>query len=279
MGKDFFQTVAAKAGLAGEYEPLIESEFIAVPSGAYILEEEGVFRTVPTTAGRTIQLLQSSPLYIETFQGSDSIIRVPCGLIATNDAEDGRFYFLRNSGQNNLPTDGTITIENYNGLLIATITQADSAIILHSENDNWNVFNIASTGPGTDGFGGGFRYTVSSGVPGGGIRFLETGSGFSCSSAGDRLISDINITGISVRVNATDGDRDYQVQVVSSPSGISGPTIVLATLDLPSASVSEGRNDLAVFVAAPTEIGVRFIRTAGIGASTFKDINVIVQVG
>jgi hypothetical protein len=279
MGKDFFVTVAAKAGLAGEYEPLTEAEFASAPSGPYVPTEDGVFRTVPTTAGRTIQLLQSSPVFIETFQSSDAVVRMPSGLMATNDAEDGRFYFFRNNGQNSAPADGIITIEDHNGNFIATIAQGDNAIIIHGEDDNWDFFPIASTGPGTDGFGGVFRYTASSGVPGGGTRFLETGSGFACSSAGDRLISNVNITGISIRIDVADLARDYQVQVVTNPSGVSGPTTTVATLDLPSGSVSEGRNDLAVFVTAPTEIGARLVRTAGGGSSTFRDINVLVQVG
>jgi len=279
MGKDFFETVAAKAGFAGEYEPLIESEFIIAPTGPYAPGESGVFRTVPSTAGRTIQLLQESPVFVETFQATAATIRMPSGLIATNDAEDGRFYFFKNSGQAGLPANGELSVEDQNGILLATISVADSAIILHGEDDNWDVLSISSTGPGTDGFGGSFRYTASSGIPGGGLRYLETGSGFACSSAGDRLVSDINVTGISIRVDTIDAIRDFQVQVVTDPSGVSGPTTVVATLDLPAGFSSEGRNDLAVFITAPTEIGARIIRTAGGGSSTFRDINVIVQVG
>lgn len=276
--KDFFHTIAAKAGFAGEYEALIEAEIATAPGAAYTPGETGVFRTVPSTAGRTVQLLNCSPVYVETFQASVCVVRMPSGVIGSNDAEDGRFYFIKNNGQNGLPADGDVTVERSDGTLITTIIQGNTAIVIHGDNDAWDVLVVDAVGPGTDGFGGVFRYTSNSGVPGGGTLYLSTGDSVRCSDAGDRLIDDVEIGGMSVRVDVADLSRDYDVEVVSNPSGVSGPTVVLATLALPSGSVSEGRNDLTTLVTAPTEIGARFVITAGGGSSSFNKINVNIQV-
>jgi len=113
-------------------------------------------------------------------------------------------------------------------------------------------------------------------VPGGGTRYMRTGQGVPCSNAGDRLIQDVKITGISIRTDAIDASRSFDIEVVSGPSGT---PVVLATLTLPVSSQSAGINTLAVDVSAPTEIGVRIVRATGSGSSTWNDVNVNVQVG
>ncbi|MHA2063656.1 MAG: hypothetical protein ACXABY_04650 [Candidatus Thorarchaeota archaeon] len=278
--KDFYQLISAKAGFAGEYEALTETEIATAPGSAYTPgNDPGVFRTVPSTAGRTVQLLDCAPVFIETFQNSDATLRFPSGTIGTNDAEDGRFFFIKNNGAAGTDSDGDLFLEKSDGTLVTTLGVGFIGIALHGDNDEWDVAIVNEQGPGTDGFGGVYRYTSNSGVPGGGVLFLSTGDSVRCSDAGDRLIDDITVGGISIRVDAPDGGKDFEVQVVENPSGVSGPLTVVATLQLPAGSVSEGRADLSEFVTAPTEIGVRIVKIAGGGGgSSFNKINVNVQV-
>ena len=116
------------------------------------------------------------------------------------------------------------------------------------------------------------RYTHDAGVPGGsGIRFLRTGQGVPCSSAGDRLVDAERLVGISIKVDVIDASRDYDIEVISAPSGV---PVVLATLALASGLIGAQRRDLAVNVIATTEVGVRLVRTAGVAGSTFAEITV-----
>lgn len=266
MAKTFFEVIAGKGGIAGEYEALTEAEIAAAPGAAYTPPEIGNFRVV---ASRVVQLLADSPIYFETFQTSAATLRVPSGATATNDAEDGRFYFIRNS----ITATGILTVQDSAGTELGTLNTGDLAIVIHGENNAWDITDPIS---GTDGFGGAFRYTRASTVPGSGTRYLRTSDGIDVSTCGDRLIQDVRITGISIRVDSADASRSYTVEVLSDPSGTPA---VLASLTLPVSSTGAGRNDLAVFVTAPTEIGVRVVLATGSGASSFSNINVNVQVG
>ncbi len=118
------------------------------------------------------------------------------------------------------------------------------------------------------------RYSHDSGVPGSGTRYLRTGEGIVCSSAGDVLDDASTLVGVSVNVDVADGARDYAIEIISSPSGV---PVVLATLPLASGLRTAKDRSLAVAVPADTEIGARLVRTAGVGASTFADINVIAE--
>lgn len=133
---------------------------------------------------------------------------------------------------------------------------------------------------GAGGFTFTLRYTHSSGVPGGaGIRFLRTGQGVVCSSAGDRLGLATRIVGISVEVDDPDGTRPYDIEILRDPSG-SGtfPPTPLATLSLPVGTIGVSTFALSVSVPVNTEFGARLVRTAGMGTSTFSDINVSVYL-
>jgi len=267
MAKRFFDIIAASGGFAGEYEALTEAEIATAPGAAYAPPEEfGVFRVV---ASRVVQLLGDAPIFVETYQTSAATLRVPSGLTATNDAEDGRFFFLKN----NSTATGDVSIEDHLGTLLKKIRTGDMVVAVHSENNTWTVSNPIT---GTDGFGTAMRYTHDSGIPASGTRYLRTGQSILCSSAGDRLINDVRMIGMSIRTNATDAVRDYDVEFIRDPSG---SPVVLATLPLPSGSKSEGDNTFDAAVLATDEIGVRMVRTSGTGASTFNQINVNVQFG
>lgn len=140
MAKDFFEVIAAKAGFAGEYEALSESEFAASPGDPYSPPETGVFRVV---ASRTIQFLADSPVYFQTFQTSDATIRMPSGAVSTNDANDGRFYIIRNSST----ATGRLSIETSEGSSLVTINPRDTVFTFHGENDDWEATeSISATG-------------------------------------------------------------------------------------------------------------------------------------
>jgi hypothetical protein len=84
----------------------------------------------------------------------------------------------------------------------------------------------------------------------------------------------MTITGISVRVDAVDAARNYNVDVISAPSTAPASLQTLALNGVISNQVS----GLAVAVGgAGTEVGVRLVRTAGAGRSTFRRIVVAVR--
>jgi hypothetical protein len=136
MAKNFFETISTKGGIAGEYEALTEAEIAAAPGAAYSPpESQEAYRVV---AARTVQLLGGHPLYVETFQTSAFTLRVPSGAIATNDAQDGRLFFVRNDDT----AIGAITVELSDGTNLDTIQVGHAAIILHGDNDAWDVIRI-----------------------------------------------------------------------------------------------------------------------------------------
>jgi hypothetical protein len=274
MAKHILDTIVSVGGFSGEYEALTEVEIAATPGASYSPPEEfGNFRVVDT---RVVQLLGGSPMFIESYQSSSFTLRVPVGEISVNDAADGRVYYFLNNGM------GPVTIETADvgtsgSISIGTIQPNVFATIIHRDNNSWGLFRFAGTGAGSGTFSNAFRYTGNSGIPGAGTLYLSTGPGVACSAAGDRLIEDVLLTGLSIRTDTVDASRDYRVEVLLTPSALT-PT-VLATLDLPSGSNSEGRNDLEVLILAPNEVGVRIVRAAGGGASSFNAINVNVQFG
>jgi len=123
------------------------------------------------------------------------------------------------------------------------------------------------------------RYTHGGGVPDGGVQYLRLGVGVFSSENGDLMTADGQIRGITVTVNALDGSRSYDVEVLSDPSGVggTGPTVE-ATLALPTNTLRARDRSLAIPVVGLLDLGVRLVRTAGAGASTFGEIVVIVEV-
>lgn len=131
--REFYPTIYALSSIAGEFQELVEADFAAPDGAAYIPpENEGVNRRV--NVARTIQLLKNSPLAIKTSQtNSGSKLRMPCGLLISNDALDGRPYIIYNNGTSNL------SIEKYDGTSLRSIKPTQRCIVYHTENDNWEV--------------------------------------------------------------------------------------------------------------------------------------------
>lgn len=115
-------------------------------------------------------------------------------------------------------------------------------------------------------------FTHDSGVPAGGTRYLRTGQGVVCSSDGIRIDPASTISVVTIKVEASDGSRNYNVEVISNPSG--SPS-VLATLALSTGNTNAG-GTFSAAVSSGTELGVRVVRSSGSGGSTFNFINVLV---
>ena len=137
--KEFNSTSWFKGGAAFEFIELTESDFILPAEPAYVPPEIGVARRI--NISRAIQLLKTAPSVITTTQTSQAILRLPCGLSVTNDALDGRIFYFRNSGS------GNIILQDHLGNLIATILSGVRVIIVHKEEDGWEVFYSAGTDP------------------------------------------------------------------------------------------------------------------------------------
>ena len=141
IGREFYQLIRLYGGLALEYQNLIESDFTAVAGAAYSPPEEGVFRRI--VGAREIQLLSQCPGVVETFQTSAATIRLPANTVAesTNDAANGRFIIVKNSGT------GSLTIRDYLGISLSTVTASRIVIVIGNNNNTWDfLFDSGSSG-------------------------------------------------------------------------------------------------------------------------------------
>jgi len=129
--KEIVQTIKAFGGAALNYIDILESDFAAAAGAAYTPPELGTFRRVG--GSRIIQFLKNIPGVIETFQTSAATIRLPSGLVATNDALDGRQIWIKNSGT------GNVTVEDHLGNNLDDIEDGVLAFAAHKDNDNWEV--------------------------------------------------------------------------------------------------------------------------------------------
>jgi len=127
-------------------------------------------------------------------------------------------------------------------------------------------------GPGTDDVE--YIFTSTRSTPQGGILYLEIGN-VTCMRAGVTAISATNLTGISVRVDAADGGRDFDFEVVTAPSSATPTPIGALSL---SGALSNQRDDLNVAIPAGTEWGVRVVQTSGSGRSSFRKMVVAVRL-
>jgi len=111
-------------------------------------------------------------------------------------------------------------------------------------------------------------------VPGSGTMYLSVGE-VNCREAGITAVGAGLLTGVSVRVDAADAARQYDVEVVRNPSGAPALLGALALNNV----VSNQRDDLAVPVAAGTELGVRVRKTNAVaGRSSFRRIVVAIRL-
>jgi len=141
VAKDFFETIVARAGFAGEIEVLTETEIAGAVVGPYVPGEEGVWKIV---ASRVVQLLVDSPLNIQTYQSTaPATVRVPSGLLPTPpDAQSGRFYFIKNDES----ASYNITLEKSDATFLATLVPGDFVLVVHGDADDWDVNLIMAAG-------------------------------------------------------------------------------------------------------------------------------------
>ena len=128
-------------GLAGEYADISEAVFASANGAAYSPpEDDGDFRRI--NAARTVQLLGSCPVSVETFQTTTATIRLPANTVTdlTDDAGDGRLFFLTNSGT------GVLVVEDYLGTVLYRVPTSGKVIIAGNTNNNWD-FYVAAPSP------------------------------------------------------------------------------------------------------------------------------------
>lgn len=146
MSNDIYSRLSTYGGIAGEYVDINESTFSSAAGSAYTPPERGTYRR--SDGVRRVQVLQECPVVIETFQTSAGIIRLPANTltVSTNDAGDGRIFFLRNSGT------GTLTIQDYLGTTLYYLVADQITIIFGNTANEWD-FVAASPyllSPGTN---------------------------------------------------------------------------------------------------------------------------------
>lgn len=128
-------------------------------------------------------------------------------------------------------------------------------------------------GPGTDDVE--YVFTSRTKTPASGVLYLEVGE-VNCRTAGVTAITNTLLTGLSIRVDAVDGAKDFDVEVVTDPSA-AVPSLIGA-LTLSSGNKSDQRNDLSAGITAGSEWGVRITRKTGAGRSDFSNIVVVVRL-
>ena len=119
------------------------------------------------------------------------------------------------------------------------------------------------------------RYTRPTGVPVGGTQYLDLGPSVVSSSIGERLPFAATLKGLTISLNVVDVTRDYSLQLLSDPAGAFA---VLATLTVPAGTLDKVDRTYAVAIPSGTKIGARLIRTSGAGASTFEEVDVLVEI-
>ena len=269
MPKNILDTLIAVGGISGEYEALTEAEIAAAPGAAYTPPEQ--FENFRVVAARTVQILGGAPWFFKTFQTSACTLRMPCGDVSSNDATDGRLFFIKNDpnalGDVTIETSGVI---GTGPVTIAVLTPGDTAVVLHEDNDDWSA-NIFGSGAGTDSLH--YRYTNSNGIPNAGTRYYRTGQLARTSAVGDINGEDLIIRSITSAVDVADTANTYDVELVSNPSGV---PIILATLTIDGNAGGQFHTliGLSINIPADTEFGIRVVRATGAGASLFSVHNV-----
>lgn len=117
------------------------------------------------------------------------------------------------------------------------------------------------------------QFSHDGGVPSFGTRYLRYGEGNISSIAGFVLSAVGTFRGVTIQVNTTDTNA-YDIEVISDPAGRLGAAVVLGTVNLAAAALFAIDRTFAVAVASGVELGVRVVRSAGSGVSTFSAINV-----
>ena len=140
MAKEFYQLIRSFGGLSLEYASVSEADFASIAGTSYLPPERGDYRRV---AGlREIQLLSEAPGVIETFQTSSTgDLFLPANTVAddTNDAGNGRLFFVKNSGTTNL------NIKDYLGNPLRNLSPTTAAIVVGNEANNWDFYSQQTT--------------------------------------------------------------------------------------------------------------------------------------
>ena len=114
-------------------------------------------------------------------------------------------------------------------------------------------------------------------VPGaGGVLYLASPDGVTCSSAGPIMNSNGSILGGSVNVDIADASNDYDIEFLTEPS--SGAPNVVETLSLLKGNREVLSRSFSTTFLSGTEIGVRVVRTSGSGDSAFTTCTVYVEI-
>lgn len=148
----------------------------------------------------------------------------------------------------------------------------DPAILLYTG----GAWGYASPGGGGSMMLSYLVWTRDARVPGGGQLYLSTGDRTIASAVGQILPSGVTIKGLTLAVNNADATNDYELQVITDPTGAQTP-VVGATLALASTNRTADRRDLSIALAK-VEYGLRLVRTAGAGNSDFNRIVAVMEV-
>ena len=134
MAREWYAQLRTFGGISLEYCDLTETDFTDPAGAAYSPPERGSFRRI--AGSRQIQLLQESPGVLETFQTSSAEIFLPANTVAdlTNDAGNGRIYFVKNSGT------GDIVIKDYLGTTLWNVQEKGAILVVGNDNNNWDFY-------------------------------------------------------------------------------------------------------------------------------------------
>jgi hypothetical protein len=134
LSREQYSHLRTFGGISLEYLSLVETDFTATAGSAYSPPERGDFRRI--AGSRQIQLLQDSPGVIESFQTSQAELFLPANTTSdsTNDAGDGRLYFVKNSGT------GSLLIKDYLGTTLWTVNEVGSILVVGNDNNNWDFY-------------------------------------------------------------------------------------------------------------------------------------------
>ena len=137
MAKEFYQLIRSFGGLSLEYASIPESDFADTAGAAYAPPERGDYRRI--AGSREIQLLSDAPGVVESFQTSASgSVFLPANTVAenTNDAGDGRLFFIKNSGTTDL------NIKDYLGNQLHQMPVDTVVIVVGYFCNKWGKFLI-----------------------------------------------------------------------------------------------------------------------------------------
>jgi len=135
MSRDFYQLLRTFGGISLEYQRLEEADFTKTAGSSYIPPERGSFRR--SDGVRRLQLLSEAPGVIESFQSSTSCeLRLPANTVAfdTNDAGDGRLFFIKNSGTTDL------LVNDYLGNTLQIMPPSTVIQAVGNDSNNWDIY-------------------------------------------------------------------------------------------------------------------------------------------